>query len=205
MANETVLFKRGDSATITSTPITDGQILFDTSGNGKMYLDNGTTRLAMGGSVTIDSTLSKTSTNAVQNKAVTGNILNSLAEVSAATQQNTIAGALALKEVNSSLTANNSDGTFIDLSMYTSKMNMYTFTSDGYLYMQFDGAKLTYTRVNLHSANNKLIASLCTAGIGGEDNMYSNDIKSIFVKKGMKVYIAHNTSNNNLIRFYPIS
>lgn len=103
MANETVLFKRGDSATITSTPITDGQILFDTSGNGKMYLDNGTTRLAMGGSVTIDSTLSKTSTNAVQNKAVTGNILNSLAEVSAATQQNTIAGALALKEVNSSL------------------------------------------------------------------------------------------------------
>ena len=106
MANETVLFKRGDSATITSTPITDGQILFDTSGNGKMYLDNGTTRLAMGGSVTIDSTLSKTSTNAVQNKAVTGNILNSLAEVSAATQQNTIAGALALKEVNSSLKAN---------------------------------------------------------------------------------------------------
>lgn len=103
MANETVLFKRGDSATITSTPVTDGQILFDTSGNGKMYLDNGTTRLTMGGAVTIDSTLSKTSTNAIQNKAVTGNILNSLAEVSAATQQNTIAGALALKEVNSKL------------------------------------------------------------------------------------------------------
>lgn len=112
MANETVLFKRGDSATITSTPITDGQILFDTSGNGKMYLDNGTTRLAMGGSVTIDSTLSKTSTNAVQNKAVTGNILNSLAEVSAATQQNTIAGALALKEVNSSLKDSTSGESF---------------------------------------------------------------------------------------------
>lgn len=27
MANESVLFKRGDSATITSTPVTDGQIL----------------------------------------------------------------------------------------------------------------------------------------------------------------------------------
>lgn len=107
MANETVLFKRGDSATITSTPVTDGQILFDTSGNGKMYLDNGTDRLEMGGAITVDASLSKTSTNAIQNKAVTGNILNSLAEVSAATQQNTIAGALALKEVNSSLTANN--------------------------------------------------------------------------------------------------
>ena len=104
MANETVLFKRGDSVTITSTPVTDGQILFDTSGNGKMYLDNGTDRLEMGGAITVDASLSKTSTNAIQNKAVTGNILNSLAEVSAATQQNTIAGALALKEVNSSLT-----------------------------------------------------------------------------------------------------
>ena len=37
MANESVLFKRGDSATITSTTVIDGQILFDTSGNGKMY------------------------------------------------------------------------------------------------------------------------------------------------------------------------
>lgn len=107
MANETVLFKRGDSATITSTPVTDGQILFDTSGNGKMYLDNGTDRLEMGGAITVDASLSKTSTNAIQNKAVTGNILNSLAEVSAATQQNTIAGALALKEVNSSLADGN--------------------------------------------------------------------------------------------------
>lgn len=103
MANESVLFKRGDSATITSTPVIDGQILFDTSGNGKMYLDNGTDRLEMGGAVTVDDALSKTSTNAVQNKAVTGNILNSLTEVDAATQQNTIAGALALKETNSKL------------------------------------------------------------------------------------------------------
>ena len=109
MANESVLFKRGDSATITSTPVTDGQILFDTSGNGKMYLDNGTDRLEMGGAVTVDASLSKTSTNAVQNKAVTGNILNSLTEVDAATQQNTIAGALALKEANSVLKETNSN------------------------------------------------------------------------------------------------
>lgn len=128
MANETVLFKRGDSATITSTPITDGQILFDTSGNGKMYLDNGTTRLTMGGAVTIDSTLSKTSTNAIQNKAVTGNILNSLAEVSAATQQNTIAGALALKEVNSSLKANNNQ---IYMDYHDGKYGINTSSSRG--------------------------------------------------------------------------
>lgn len=99
MAN--VLFTRTSDPN--SKPVTDGQLIFDTSGNGKMYLDNGTDRLEMGGAVTVDDALSKTSTNAIQNKAVTGNILNSLAEVSAATQQNTIAGALALKEVNSSL------------------------------------------------------------------------------------------------------
>ena len=99
MAN--VLFTRTSDPN--SKPVTDGQLIFDTSGNGKMYLDNGADRLEMGGAVTVDASLSKTSTNAVQNKAVTGNILNSLAEVSAATQQNTIAGALALKEVNSSL------------------------------------------------------------------------------------------------------
>lgn len=109
MANESVLFKRGDSDVITSTPVIDGQILFDTSGNGKMYLDNGTDRLAMGGAITVDASLSKTSTNAIQNKAVTGNILNSLTEVDAATQQNTIAGALALKEANSVLKETNSN------------------------------------------------------------------------------------------------
>ena len=109
MANESVLFKRGDSDTITSTPVIDGQILFDTSGNGKMYLDNGTDRLKMGGAITVDASLSKPSTNAMQNKAVTANILNTLAEVDAATQQNTIAGALALKEANSALKEANSN------------------------------------------------------------------------------------------------
>lgn len=128
MANETVLFKRGDSDTITSTPVIDGQILFDTSGNGKMYLDNGTDRLEMGGAITVDASLSKTSTNAIQNKAVTGNILNSLAEVSAATQQNTIAGALALKEVNSSLKANNNQ---IYMDYHDGKYGINTSSSRG--------------------------------------------------------------------------
>ena len=133
MANETVLFKRGDSATITSTPVTDGQILFDTSGNGKMYLDNGTDRLEMGGAITVDASLSKTSTNAIQNKAVTGNILNSLAEVSAATQQNTIAGALALKEVNSSIgELSSSLGGLIGFPKYDTKIASLTVANGTY-------------------------------------------------------------------------
>ena len=147
MANETVLFKRGDSATITSTPVTDGQILFDTSGNGKMYLDNGTDRLEMGGAITVDASLSKTSTNAIQNKAVTGNILNSLAEVSAATQQNTIAGALALKEVNSSL---NNLSIYADMNNVIQDMESsgtYNITEDGIVigYLSIANTSIHYT------------------------------------------------------------
>lgn len=103
MANETVLFKRGDSATITSTPVTDGQILFDTSGNGKMYLDNGTDRLEMGGALTVDATLSKTSTNPVQNKAVAGVMLDTLSDIGIVTRKGFLTDALAVKELNTNV------------------------------------------------------------------------------------------------------
>lgn len=111
MANETVLFKRGDSATITSTPVTDGQILFDTSGNGKMYLDNGTDRLEMGGALTVDATLSKTSTNPVQNRAVAGVMLDTLSDIGNVTSKGFLTDALAVKELNTNVNElNNSLG-----------------------------------------------------------------------------------------------
>lgn len=100
MANETVLFKRGDSATITSTPVTDGQILFDTSGNGKMYLDNGTDRLEMGGAITVDQTLSKLSTNPIANKGVAGVMLDSLDDVKNVTSKGFLVDALPIKELD---------------------------------------------------------------------------------------------------------
>ena len=165
MANETVLFKRGDSATITSTPVTDGQILFDTSGNGKMYLDNGTDRLEMGGAITVDASLSKTSTNAIQNKAVTGNILNSLAEVSAATQQNTIAGALALKEVNSSLEK---------LTTYSTEEKIVGTWVDGSIIYQ-----KTFVDVNLSGLTNVDISSLSIKTVINIEAMGSFDNNSV--------------------------
>ena len=178
MANETVLFKRGDSATITSTPVTDGQILFDTSGNGKMYLDNGTDRLEMGGAITVDASLSKTSTNAIQNKAVTGNILNSLAEVSAATQQNTIAGALALKEVNNSLDD-------ISSSLVKLKNQSVTFTNG---YATFSHKSIKTTSIIIVQA----------VSLNGRGNMAMTiDIDEI-VNNGsfvLKAYDAYNNKN----------
>ena len=104
MAN--VLFTRTD--TPSKKPITDGQLIFDTSGNGKMYLDNGTERLVMGGALTVDTTLSKTSTNPIQNKGVAGVMLDNLEDISNVTSKGFLTDALATKKLNESLT--NEDG-----------------------------------------------------------------------------------------------
>ena len=99
MAN--VLFTRTSDPN--SKPVTDGQLIFDTSGNGKMYLDNGTNRLEMGGALTVDATLSKTSTNPVQNKAVAGVMLDTLSDIGNVTSKGFLTDALAVKQLNTNV------------------------------------------------------------------------------------------------------
>ena len=101
MAN--VLFTRKNASEIPNVPITDGQLIFDTSGNGKMYLDNGTDRLEMGGALTVDATLSKTSTNPVQNKAVAGVMLDTLSDIGNVTSKGFLTDALAVKQLNTNV------------------------------------------------------------------------------------------------------
>ena len=101
MAN--VLFTRKNASEIPNVPITDGQLIFDTSGNGKMYLDNGTNRLEMGGALTVDATLSKTSTNPVQNKAVAGVMLDTLSDIGNVTSKGFLTDALAVKQLNTNV------------------------------------------------------------------------------------------------------
>ena len=101
MAN--VLFTRKNASEIPNVPITDGQLIFDTSGNGKMYLDNGTDRLVMGGALTVDATLSKTSTNPVQNKAVAGVMLDTLSDIGNVTSKGFLTDALAVKQLNTNV------------------------------------------------------------------------------------------------------
>ena len=105
MAN--VLFSRTSDPS--SKPITDGQLVFDTSGNGKMYLDNGTERLEMGGSMSVDSVLNAESTNPIQNKAVAGVMLKTLDEVNAVTKAGFITDALAAKELSNTVNTLNSN------------------------------------------------------------------------------------------------
>lgn len=99
MAN--VLFSRTDSPS--TKPITDGQIIFDTSGNGKMYLDNGTTRLEMGGAINVDATLDATSTNPIQNKGVAGVMLGELEEIRGVTKKGFLTDALATKTLDAKI------------------------------------------------------------------------------------------------------
>lgn len=110
-----VLFTRTSDQSL--EPIIDGQILFDTSGNGKMYLDNGTIRLEMGGARTIDPILSKTSTNPIQNKAIAGVMLDNLEDIGNVTSSGFLPDALAIKELKKSV----SDGKTLVANAITAK------------------------------------------------------------------------------------
>ena len=92
-----VLFNR------TSTPneeeIIDGQIIFDTSGSGKMYLDVGEKRLEMGGAKEIDQVLNKLSTNAIQNRAVAGVMISSLEDIDNVSTEGFLTDVIATKSI----------------------------------------------------------------------------------------------------------
>lgn len=96
-----VLFSRTSDPS--SKPITDGQLIFDTSGNGKMYLDVGSKRMEMGGARTIDPVLNSSSENPIQNKAVAGVMLDNMTDVNAVTGSGFLPDALSIKELDTDL------------------------------------------------------------------------------------------------------
>ena len=73
--NASITILRNTKANIDAEPIKDGNILFTTDqANNKIYADVGTERIQIGGTVDVDTTLSTTSTNPVQNKVITDSI-----------------------------------------------------------------------------------------------------------------------------------
>ena len=195
MAN--VLFTRKNASEIPNVPITDGQLIFDTSGNGKMYLDNGTDRLEMGGALTVDATLSKTSTNPVQNKAVAGVMLSSLNDISAVTKSGFLTDALAVKELNNNLSANIIDSySAVDLTLYTSA-NPYTCPSDGYVFMKCYNQPGNHTTLNILTNKNDYILARC------QGDLTNTDFKIIYVKKGMRIYGTVSSSSYAAITYGP--
>ena len=97
MAN--VKFKRVTTAQQTTEAIEDGKLLFNTDTK-KIFLDNSTTRLEM---IPADSALSTTSTNPIQNKALTNSIVNDLATAQAVTADYIPCGTKVVKELNTSI------------------------------------------------------------------------------------------------------
>mgnify|MGYP000357610385 FL=1 len=92
-----VLFNR--TPTPNEEEIIDGQIIFDTSGSGKMYLDVGGKRLEMGGAKEIDQVLNKLSTNAIQNRAVAGVMISSLEDIDNVNTEGFLIDVIATKSI----------------------------------------------------------------------------------------------------------
>ena len=69
-----IIMKRGTTSEISNTPISDGQILFETDTK-NIYIDEGSNRIEYRATtIDIDNELSTTSENPVQNKVITTNM-----------------------------------------------------------------------------------------------------------------------------------
>lgn len=206
MAN--VLFSRTDSPS--TKPITDGQIIFDTSGNGKMYLDNGTTRLEMGGAINVDTTLDANSTNPIQNKGVAGVMLSELEEVRGVTKKGFLTDALATKTLDAKIGTTDissiGDGTVTGaISDVNGKLDKSTFDFDNRIMVtdniftcQTDGYLRMYAKYGSEyivvSLNSQPVSCIASGNCSGNVNMY--------VKKGMTIKIQDRSSTTNTDAFF---
>lgn len=107
--NASITILRNTQANINAEPIKDGNILFTTDqAENKIYADVGTKRIKIGGTVDVDTTLSTTSTNPVQNKVIT----NSIDDVRGQICTNLLNPTAQTQTVNGVTFTNNGDGTY---------------------------------------------------------------------------------------------
>lgn len=122
------------------------------------------------------------------------NILTSMEQVAAATDPTMLVGVGAMQEVNSSLNVLESNKllSHIDISNYNSGTNIYTCPSDGYIMLKNT------------SGSTDGIANILGATSGGQYFQIGlgTGCHSVFVKKGMRVYIT-NTCDSAV--FVPLS
>ena len=191
-----VLFTRAPLSEIENTqttpyPVTDGQLLFDTSGSGKMYMDVGTQRLEMGGAMTIDSKLNSTSTNPIQNKAVGGVMLSTLDEINATTSKGFITDVLATKALAqkigttdiSSIGDGSCTGAVDALNAKTIPVTFLSIMANSYASLHQSGKHITGLLVAVNDTpKNKLsINANLIAGIGNtsSDKYYYAQVASV--------------------------
>lgn len=93
----------------------------------------------------------------------------------------------------------NTLGSAVDLIGYTSSNNPYTFPNDGYLYISCDSPSATNVKAYIRQGNTDMIA----LGCAGNGASYGRN--SLFVKKGMKVYISYEGSGFHTANYRPLS
>ena len=118
MAN--VKFKRLLTSELASEAIEDGKTIWIKDGNNGLYMDVGTTREQM---IATDTALSTTSTNPIQNQALTNSIVNDLATAIATTADRIPCGTKAVKEIStwtdiSSLLIGKLTGLIVSYALY---------------------------------------------------------------------------------------
>lgn len=107
--NASITILRNTQENINAEPIKDGNILFTTDqAENKIYADVGTTRIKIGGTVDVDTTLSTTSTNPVQNKVIT----NNMDDVRGQIHTNLLNPTAPTQTINGVTFTNNGDGTY---------------------------------------------------------------------------------------------
>lgn len=107
--NASITILRNTQANINAEPIKDGNILFTTDqAENRIYADVGTRRIKIGGTVDVDTELSTTSTNPVQNKVITNNINDVRGQI----RTNLLNPTAQTQTIKGVTLTNNGDGTY---------------------------------------------------------------------------------------------
>lgn len=123
MAN--VKFKRLLSSELASEAIEDGKTIWIKDGNNELYLDVGTVRKKM---IPSDTALSTTSTNPIQNQALTNSIINTLSGAIAVTVDSIPCGTKPVKELNTIVSNNQTNRDTITLLATANSSTWTSFT-----------------------------------------------------------------------------
>lgn len=136
-------------------------------------------------------------------KTVVGAINEVDSDLGSPSSASAVTGADAFSKISSlnsdiATLTQNAFGSFIDISSYNTSSNLYTFGSDGYVYL---GAKSETDRVtmSLYGSSGNAIENR----INGISGSTWHEI-SIYVRKGMKCYFAL-VGTDTIARFYPFT
>lgn len=98
----------------------------------------------------------------------------------------------------------NEFGTYVDLSVYNSPSNRFTFPSDGYVYLNVGEHLNQYAVAKIKAPNAAYEFGVSAFSPTSGTNTVTCEINSVFVKKGMLCYISGAVGTDIYLRFVPL-